>query len=283
MSFFSRLRIKYKLVILNENQLEEKFHTHISMLSIIAWTGLICLVTFVLLSALILFTPIKYFLPGYAEVSIREEVVNEALRVDSMAMQLESADRQLLILKNIIAGNIEIDSINTTDTLTLEQLRQLPIGPTQQEHQFNEQYEENNRYNINDYLPTNSRPEEVVFVIPVHGAIQEKFNLLSHRHGIRIVASSDKPVLAIQGGTIIYSDNKSTTDNTLVIYHDNDFISIYRHLGRLLHRSGDNVLAGEAIAFVGNEETTHNDINNTIVFELWYKATPIDPEKYIAF
>lgn len=278
MGLLKRLRFKYKFVILNENTLEDKFHTRISMLAMMAWMGLFCLVSFALLSAIILLTPIKYMLPGYAEMSIREDVVNEALRVDSISERITSADRQMLILKNIIAGNIDIDSLTTTDTLTIEQLKTLPLGPTRQEQQFVEQYEETNRYNINDYIRTETRPEEIVFVMPVHGVISRHFNPVNRQNGITILTSRDKPVLAAQAGKIIFTTDNSR-NNTLIICHDDGFITVYRQLGRLLHTVGDNVAAGQAIAFVGDEESIEN--NNTIDFELWHKAQPIDPEKYI--
>lgn len=128
MGIFSRLRFKYKVVILNEHTLEDKFHTRISIFSMMAWMGLFCLLSFCLLSAIILITPLKYLLPGYAEMSIREDVVNEALRIDSISTKLDNTDRQMIILKNIIAGNIEVDSITATDTLSIEQLKSLPLG-----------------------------------------------------------------------------------------------------------------------------------------------------------
>lgn len=281
MSFLPRLRFKYKVVILNENTLEEKFHTRISMLSMIAWTSLFTLLSFALLSAIILLTPLKYMLPGYAEMSIREDVVNEALRVDSLSDRISRTDRQMLIIKNIISGNIHVDSISGTDTLTIEQLKTLPLGPTLKEQQFVEQYEDANRYNINDYLPSATRPESIVFVLPVHGAIKQHFTHASKLYGITILTTPDKPVLAAHTGRIIYSSS-NIDNNTVIIAHDDEYITIYRNLGRLLHHVGDEVASGEVIAFAGTENLD-NENNNIVGFELWHKGQPLDPEKYIVF
>lgn len=281
MSLFSRLRFKYKVVILNENTLEEKFHTRISMLALMAWAFLFTIVSFSLLSAIILLTPLKYMLPGYAEMSIREDVINEALHVDSLSSQIKRSEQQLLMLKNVIAGNLEADSIEVYDTLTIEQLKQMPLGPTKQEEQFVEQYEDANIYNINDYISSEVKPEEIVFVVPVHGSIQQHFNPSVRHYGITLLTTPDKPMLAAHTGTIIYTTNRRT-NNTIIIQHADEYTTIYTNLGRLLHSAGDKVLAGEAIAFVGTENSDDHN-NNVAGFELWYKNEPIDPEKYILF
>lgn len=281
MSFFSRLRFKYKVVILNENTLETKFHTRISMLSMMAWISLFTIVSFTLLSVIILATPLKYMLPGYAEMSIREDVINDALRIDSLSNKMELANRQLFLMKNVLAGNIAIDSINEADTLTIEQLKKMPLGASKAENEFTAHYEDANIYNINDYLPTELRPEEIVFVIPVHGAIKSRFNANVRSYGVSILSSPDKPVLAAHSGKIIYSTD-NVYDNTIIIAHADEYVTIYRHLGRLLHRAGETVVAGEAVAFVGYENS-RSEYDSTIEFELWHKGVPLDPETYILF
>lgn len=245
------------------------------MLSMIAWIGLFLIVSFALLSTIILVSPLKYMLPGYAEMSIRENVINDGLRIDTIQTKLTNSDRQLLILKNVIAGNIDIDSISSADSLTIEQLKSLPLGPTKQEQHFVNQYEEANKYNINDYIHTETRSEEMVFVQPVHGAITNHFND-KNNSSITIATTPDKPVLASQSGKIIYASH-----GTIIIGHNAGFTTVYRNLSRLLHKTNDNVSAGEAIAFVGGDEQAQP--NNTIDFELWYDGSPTDPEKYIVF
>ena len=65
------------------------------------------------------------------------------------------------------------------------------------------------------------------------------------------------------------------------IQHDNNLVSIYKHNSELLKKIGNHVIAGEAIAIIGNsgELTSGPHLH----FELWHNGTPINPEDYIAF
>ena len=67
----------------------------------------------------------------------------------------------------------------------------------------------------------------------------------------------------------------------IMIQHDNNIISSYKHNHKLLKSVGDIVKAGEVIAVIGNtgEHTTGPHLH----FELWENGKPVDPLKYIIF
>ena len=84
-------------------------------------------------------------LPGYADVSVREDVLIEAQRVDSLETLTQHNERQLLIIKNIIADNIKLDSITTLDSTDIEKWNNLPLAAGSNEAAFVKQYEEENK------------------------------------------------------------------------------------------------------------------------------------------
>lgn len=82
-------------------------------------------------------------------------------------------------------------------------------------------------------------------------------------------------------GTVIYTGFDPNHGNVIQLQHKNGFISVYKHNELLLKEVGDHVVAGEAIALVGN--TGELSTGPHLHFELWYKGNPVNPEEYIAF
>lgn len=138
---FNRLKFKYNVVVINENMLTEKLNFHLSWLTLIIITGLLILVSFILLSCLIFFTPIKHYLPGVAEMGVREEVIQQALRIDSLSELVENNEKQLYYMKCIIAGEVPADSIiDFSDSTATFNNATIDLSPTAREKSFVEKY-----------------------------------------------------------------------------------------------------------------------------------------------
>ena len=88
-AFWKDIKFKYKLTIINENTLEEVVGLHVSKLNGISWLVLTIVVLFVIASLIMVFTPLRNYLPGYMNSEIREQVVNNALRADSLQQVLD--------------------------------------------------------------------------------------------------------------------------------------------------------------------------------------------------
>ena len=84
LAFWKDIKFKYKLTIINENTLEEVVGIHVSKLNGISVLLSALTVLFVLAALIITFTPLRNYLPGYMNSEIRAQVVQNALRVDSL-------------------------------------------------------------------------------------------------------------------------------------------------------------------------------------------------------
>jgi murein DD-endopeptidase MepM/ murein hydrolase activator NlpD len=134
------------------------------------------------------------------------------------------------------------------------------------------------RYNL---FESNTKALETALFPPVSGLITQGFDPEIKHYAIDITAEEDAPVKAITSGTVVFSEWTSDTGYVIMIQHRNGMLSVYKHNGALLKNQGDQVLAGEVVAAVGN--TGEFSTGAHLHFELWEKDRPVNPLNYIDF
>ena len=137
------LKFKYKLSILNEKTLEEVLRIRLSRLTVFIYGSLALVVVFFLMSALILFSPLKYYLPGFSDYSLRSELSHNMAKVDSLSSLLQKQTLQLQTTKNLIAGTLSADSIPKQKDISVEKYRELVEKKSDREQQFIENFQKN--------------------------------------------------------------------------------------------------------------------------------------------
>src|SRR5207342_1150158 len=100
-----RLRNRYRLVVMNDDTYEEVVTFKLSRLSVYIVLSTIFVVLVGLTVALIVFTPLKYYIPGYGSHAERKEMVNLKLRADSLEQQIRYKEQYWQNVKNILSGN----------------------------------------------------------------------------------------------------------------------------------------------------------------------------------
>lgn len=279
-SFWSRVRFKYKLTFINEDTLEEVWTFRLSQLSAFA---VLLVFAFALVSVtafIIIKTPIRNYLPGYLDVEVRKEIVQNALRADSLERMLEIQHVYLENVARIIGGEVPLDSIRRIDSLArVDADFEIPRGEAEQA--FVAQYEEEEKYSLTALNPNPVFTEQAFFYKPVDGIVSSHYQTDIRHFGVDIAASPSESVLATLDGTVVYAGYDPQHGNVIQLQHRNGLVSIYKHNEALLKEPGDHVVAGEAIALVGNTGTLSTGPH--LHFELWYKGVPVNPEEYIAF
>ena len=279
-SFWKNFKFKYKLTITNENTLEEIVGIHVSKLNGVSVLLFAVTVIFLITSVIIAFTPLRNYLPGYMNSEVREQVVLNALRADSLQWVLERQRMYIMNIQDIISGNVKVDSVHSIDSLTVTRTEEL-VERTQAEDDFRKQYEETERYNLTtiDNAPVMSG---LIFFRPTRGMVSSDFDANKQHYGIDIAANPNESVLATLDGTVILATYTADTGYVIQVQHAQNLVSVYKHCGSLLKKVGDTVKAGEAIALVGKtgEKTTGGP---HLHFDLWNKGRALDPSKYIVF
>ncbi len=279
-SFWHRIRFKYKLSFFNEGTLEEVWSFRLSQLSAFAMLALFALLLIAFTSFIIIKTPIRNYLPGYLDIEVRKEIVQNALRADSLERMIQVQNLYLKNVSGILSGTMPVDSIRDIDSLARTN-PDYEIPRSTEEMAFVKDFEEAEKYNLTVLNPNQVPTEGIFFYKPVAGVVSSHYDANQKHYGVDLVAAPKESVLSTLDGTVVFSGFDPNYGNVIQVQHKNGFLSIYKHNELLLKEVGDRVVAGEAIALVGN--TGKLSTGPHLHFELWYKGNTVNPEEYIAF
>jgi len=276
-----RLKNKYRLVILNDDTFEEKVSLRLSQLNVFVGLGISSLVLITLVIILIAFTPLREFIPGYTDVNLRRQGIENSLKVDSLQRMLMQKDLYLDNIKHIIQGKpLQLNDEKLIDTVT--NYSGITNDKIDEDSILRASIESEEKYNL--FSTAGSTPGNIssfIFFSPLKGTLTNRFNIRKEHYGVDVVAPKNEAVKATLDGTVIFAEWTSETGYVIQIQHANNLITIYKHNSVLHKKAGEHIKAGEVIAIVGNsgELSTGPHLH----FELWYNGQPLDPEEYIMF
>ena len=119
---FKRLRNRYRLVVMNDDTYEEVVTFKLSRLSVYVLLSSIFVVLVGLTVALIVFTPLKYYIPGNDEVKIGREYKQLKYRTDALEQQVTVQARYIDDMKKVLKGDITVNLDTTSLTLPKEEI-----------------------------------------------------------------------------------------------------------------------------------------------------------------
>jgi len=100
------VRNRYRLVVMNDDTYEEVATFKLTRLSVYIGMSTIFVLMIGFTIALIAFTPIKYYIPGYGKKQSRQELQVLKIRTDSLEKAIIQKDRYLKSVKAVLAGDI---------------------------------------------------------------------------------------------------------------------------------------------------------------------------------
>ena len=229
-AFWKNFKFKYKLTIVNENTLEEIVGLRVSKLNGLSVLLCVLAVLFLIASCIITFTPLRNYLPGYMNSEVRTQIVDNALRVDSLQQVLNKQNLYIMNIQDIFSGKVSIDSVQTLDSLTTAREDTL-MERTKREEEFRRQYEENEKYNLTSIT---SQPDVTGLILyrPTRGMVSDHFNAEKKHYGTDIAATPNESVLATMDGTVILSFFTFVTKNMNNIHHNQKIKTNNKHNDR---------------------------------------------------
>jgi murein DD-endopeptidase MepM/ murein hydrolase activator NlpD len=274
----SRLRNKYRLVVLNDETFEEKVSLKLSRLNVFLVLTIASILLVGSTILLVAFTPLREYIPGYASTELRRATLDLTLKTDSLETQLAYSTQYLANIKNIINGNPVdptsehvSDSAGTTGTLD--------PGISAADSTLRKTVEEEERFNISNTPDQNLAGFS--FMAPVKGLLTSTFDKALPHYGVDVTSKKNTPIKSCLAGTVIFAEWTTETGYVMIVQHGRELISVYKHCSALLKKPGNYVQTGQAIAIIGNSGETSTGPH--LHFELWHQGNPVNPQNYISF
>jgi hypothetical protein len=108
-----RLRNRYRLVVMNDDTYEEVVTFKLSRLSVYIMLSTIFVLLVGLTVGLIVFTPLKYYIPGYDDLKIGREYRQMKYRVDSLEKQVGYQANYIDNIKKVLRNDTTL-KLDTT-------------------------------------------------------------------------------------------------------------------------------------------------------------------------
>ncbi len=111
-------RNRYRLVIMNDDTYEEVTTFRLSRLSVYVVLSSVFVIMVAFIGALLVFTPLKYYIPGYGTRQSRSELQLLKIRTDSLENAVKQKEKYLMDVKSVLAGE---ETLRDTTAIQVEE------------------------------------------------------------------------------------------------------------------------------------------------------------------
>lgn len=296
----------YRVVIMNNDTFEEVSAVRLSLMNLYVSLSSIFVALTLIVVSIIVFTPIKKYIPGYAGSESGRAMLQMEEQLSTL-QDLAAANETYIIDRfKFLNGRYEYEDavINaqsttpTADTTLEEDVSVIPedtelrrevregnvisrIDVPQSPQTLATEGGQTPLKTLSQSINSAGQLEQIYFISPLSGEISQGFNLEKRHYGIDITAPKNTAIKAAADGFVVASDWTLETGLTIVIQHANNVITFYKHNSLNLKKIGEKVKAGEAVAIIGN--TGEQSSGSHLHFELWFNGKAINPQEYIRF
>lgn len=275
---------RYRLVMRDEENLEEKSTFRFSYAKLIIFGAALFAILAMCSLALTTTLLARWLHPTYTEQENKKTIIQLSVAVDALEKQTIQQKKFIARLQSIIEGKeVPADDLPTTSEQPVETAyspytpEHLAAADALLRHEF-----ENSESSL---LTTYNKPKQNLkahFLLPpINGIVTTPCKHSIGHYGVDIVTREKEPIKCIADGVVIFSSWTVETGWVMVVQHNGDLVSTYKHNAALLKKVGNFVEAGEVIAIVGNsgELSTGPHLH----FELWHAGSALNPEDFITF
>jgi hypothetical protein len=176
------MKSKYRFVILNDATFEEMFSLILSKTNLWIFLSTVVVILVIITSSAIIYTPLKYFIPGFGDYNYKNQIIELTLQTDSLEKALNAKS---LKDRNFIKIITDSGLVDKTDQL-IENSIIVPDqnakirGSSKEEMELRKEMSEVESFSINykkeGKIDAASLLNEYYFMSPVKGVITDEFN-----------------------------------------------------------------------------------------------------------
>ncbi len=269
---------------MNDETFEEKLSFRLSRFNVFVFFGTLAIFLIVATTYIIAFTPLREYIPGYADFNTRQILRELNHKADSLELELKRKDLYIHNIQNIISGREIVEELPDTIKKKVDEAAPKELQRSKEDSLLRREIEAQAQYTYwIDEEPRSYHSDiyQYFFFPPLKGIITNYFNPSENHYGVDIVAGPKEAIKATLDGTVIFASWTIDTGYTIAVQHSNNLLSVYKHNSALLKTTGSFVRAGEAIAIIG--ESGYLSTGTHLHFELWYNGNPVNPVDYIVF
>ncbi|NOR86595.1 MAG: peptidoglycan DD-metalloendopeptidase family protein [Bacteroidales bacterium] len=282
---FTKLRYKYRLVLINEENFEQRLSFRLSRLNVYFILASISIFWIASMIYLLAYTSLREYIPGYTDPGLKHQIYNLNLTLDSLENKLHTNDLYLKNIRRVLEGE-DFDLMDSVETKQQIDYQFITNEKTKDDSLLRQELEDLGKYNIyyhetDDVYNVSFSKGAKVYFSPLNGIITNHFDANNSHYGIDIVAKRNDAIKVIDDGIVVLAEWTINTGYVIAIQHPGNILSIYKHNSSLLKKSGEYVKAGDLIAIIGNSGEMSSGPH--LHFELWVEGSVVNPLDYISF
>jgi len=278
---------RYRLVVLDDGSFEEQASVSLSRLNLFVILSMAIISFALLITSLVVFTPLREYIPGYADTGQRLKLLRLLETVDSLENSMAGAESRWKRYSQVVSGVVPVDStlpLTRPDTVLLSQAASIFSRSTADSLLRQWMEEDFDDARLSDVSGKIRFFGQSLFE-PVNGRVHKAFSPANPAAGLEIAVTGEQPVHAMLDGRIVYQGYSLTDHYVVMVQHSGSVMSCYRKLRKTLRRAGETVKAGDVLGLAGmavGEMNKGGEIP-TVSIQLWQESSALNPASFLNY
>ncbi|MCC7532628.1 MAG: hypothetical protein IT246_01670 [Bacteroidia bacterium] len=102
-----KLKNRYRIVLINDTTFEEKISFSLTPMNVFVGFSSFLVFFICIISWLIIFTPLREYIPGYSDPDMKQDLAKMLYKADSLGKALQDKDAYYKNLLNIVTDSVK--------------------------------------------------------------------------------------------------------------------------------------------------------------------------------